>query len=124
MKLIAAVVIAVATVMGPCGPWQPSGSPRCDQVIPAQHYEIEAHGWKLDCNDHNEFAWPQGVTGWADSGSYTIFIRQSHIDDDRVLRKIAWHELGHVVFGERHITGVNEEWWADGYSYCREPISG
>ena len=66
------------------------------------------------------------MLGWTEHSSHTVWMWPDKMLDNRVLRKVAWHEVGHVVWERQGRTGtqVQEERWADGYAYCAEPIAG
>jgi len=98
---------------------EPTGHDRCDRLLIAQHVEIEAHGWRLRCDPADA---PH--LGWADRSTRTVWLWPDRMPDDRVLRRVAWHELGHIVAWERGVdgTGQQAEEWADAYSWCREPL--
>lgn len=121
------ILVLVAVVLTLTAACNPTGSPRCDQVLPAQNAAIAAHGWTLRCDpDAPDLRYdpPAWVQGYADPSKMVVALWPDRIASDLVLRKQAWHELGHVVFDDRPRGTVNEEWWADGFAWCVEPIAG
>lgn len=103
-----------------------TGSPRCDSLLPAQNAAIAAHGWTLRCDpDAPDLRYdpPAWVQGYADPSKMVVALWPDRIATDPLLRKTAWHELGHVVYDDRPRT-MNEELWADGFAWCVEPIAG
>lgn len=121
------LVLAVLAVI-PLAACEPTGHPRCDNLLGAQRFEIEARGWLLRCDPPASFHYDGGYqpSGWTDHKTRTVWLWPDRIPDDRVLIKTAWHELGHIVYGEHGYRGTqaDEERWADGYAWCREPIFG
>jgi len=123
----AAYVALPLLVAGALTACEPTGHPRCDALV-RQVVTADSFGYRIRCDATFPGTSNEGrsVLGWADHDSKTIWIWPNKITDDRVLRKIAWHEIGHVVWDRKGRTGTHdeEERWADGYAYCAEPIKG
>lgn len=117
MKLVRITVLAVlgASLLA-C---QPTGDVRCDRQWDIL-FEIEAEGWTIDCApDFDNIAGSgpregQRLGGWADHSRSTVWVWPEAMPTNDQLRKLMWHELGHVV-------GNTDETDADIYAYCREP---
>jgi hypothetical protein len=122
-----AVVVLALLVVGALAACQPTGHPRCD-ALTKQVMRAESFGYRIRCDASFPGTSNEGrsVLGWTDHDAKTLWIWPSKITDDRVLRKIAWHEIGHVAWDRQGRTGTQEaeERWADGYAYCAEPIKG
>ena len=123
---IIAILFVLTSVAG-LSACQPTGSARCDKLV-AQISRAEGLGYRLRCDAPFPGQSNSGrlVLGWTDHSTDTIWIWPARLLDDRALRKVAWHEVGHVVWERRHRSGTQaeEERWADGYAYCAEPIAG
>lgn len=121
---VAAVVLTFAAAISAC---QPTGHPRCD-ALKAQRAVAETLDFQIRCDADFPGVSGEGrsVLGWTDYKTRSIWLWTNKMGDDRVLRKVAWHELGHVVWDRKGLAGTQaaEERWADGYSYCTEPIAG
>ena len=121
--LILFVALGVAGLAG-C---QPTGNARCDKLT-AQIARADQNGYRLRCDAPFAGQANTGrlVLGWTDHATDTIWIWPERLVDSRALRKVAWHEVGHVVWERRNRSGTQaeEERWADGFAYCTEPIAG
>lgn len=118
------IVIVAATVLAAC---QPTGHPRCDDLT-RQRARADSYDYPIRCNATFSGVSNAGrsVLGWTDHDSDIIWLWPNKMTDSRVLRKVAWHEIGHVAWDRQGRSGTQaaEELWADGYSYCSEPIAG
>ena len=123
-RLTLVLLVLVAVSMGGC---QPTGNARCDKLT-AQIARADQYGYRLRCDAPFEGRTNTGLLalGWTDHATDTIWIWPKRLVDDRALRKVAWHEVGHVVWerSDRSGTQAAEELWADGFAYCTEPIAG
>ena len=122
-----AVILFVLAGVAGLTACQPTGNPRCDKLA-AQITRAEELGYRLRCDAPFPGQANGGrlVLGWTDHSADTIWIWPERLVDNRALRKVAWHEVGHVVWERRHLSGTQteEERWADGFAYCAEPIAG
>jgi hypothetical protein len=119
-----ALVLAVAlSVVAGC---QPTGDLRCDTLV-VQRARAEALGYRLRCDAPFSGVSSSGrsVLGWTEHDTHTIWLWPDKLSGN-ALRKVAWHEIGHVVWDRKghHGTQADEERWSDGYAYCAEPIKG
>lgn len=130
-RTVVRVVMGAALVAALAACQQPTGNPRCDRLLDPQQTGIEAHGYKLRCDptflpqadQTRPPTYEESIrVGWHDPSTKTIWMWPDRADDP-LLRKVAWHELGHIVFDERD-PAADAEWWADGYSWCRERVAG
>ena len=112
------VLLVAATLTG-C---QPTGHPRCD-ALKAQVATADAQGYRVRCDASFSGQSNAGhsVLGWTEHSSHTVWMWPDKMLDNRVLRKVAWHEVGHVVWERQGHAGsqLQEERWADGYAYSR-----
>lgn len=125
-KPIASALLAL-TVAASLGACQPTGNLRCDRLVrPVARASALGYEVRCDASFSGTSSAGQNVLGWTDHKTETIWLWPDKMKDDRVLRKVAWHEVGHVVWERRGYDGPqsNEERWADGYAYCAEPIKG
>ncbi|MEQ1788182.1 MAG: hypothetical protein ABL966_14100 [Acidimicrobiales bacterium] len=125
-KSIAAVLLTLVVMTG-LGACRPTGDLRCDQLVrPVARASALGYEVRCDATFSGTSSAGQNVLGWTDHKTQTIWLWPDKMTDDRVLRKVAWHEVGHVVWERRDYSGPqsNEERWADGYAYCAEPIKG
>lgn len=132
MSRLAVVFVLVAGLaVAAC---QPTGSPRCDSALPAQNQSIDDHGAVLRCDpsyDADEPANAIFVVQW-NRAEPIVWIWDRRVDDDRVLRVLAWIGDGEVVARARgmvpssYSAGVPAAAavWAGHYAYCREIIPG
>lgn len=115
---------------GLAGCQRPTGNGWCDRALGAQNEAINSHGWTLRCDPSApdlQYDPPSWVQGFADPAKMVVALWPDRISSEPLLRKTAWHELGHVVFDDRPRGGSGqsyEEWWADGFAWCVEPIAG
>lgn len=95
---------------------QPTGSPRCD-ANPRALAVAEIERYVIDCTP----GFTSSVVGWADHDRRTLWVWPEKILSDKALTFVLWHELGHVVWERMGYDKpqATEEWWADGYAYCR-----
>ncbi len=119
-----ALALLVGGALAAC---EPTGNARCD-ALGAQRVAAERLDYPIKCDAKVEGVANDGrsVLGWTDHENRTIWLWPTKMTDDRVLRKVAWHELGHVAWDVlgRKGTQADEERWADGFAYCSEPIKG
>ncbi len=121
------LAVLAVTVAGSLAACQPTGHPRCDRLT-SPNAKAEAFGYRVRCNATFPGVSTSGksVLGWTDHANRTIWLWPGKMGDDRVLRKVAWHEVGHVAWDRLKKSGTQatEEKWAEGYAYCAEPIKG
>lgn len=113
LTLLATLGLAVAVLAG-CEAH--TGSARCDRLLLGQAIILADHGWTLDCTPgFSNYSASQGryVAAWTDWQHRTVWVWPTYgnMTDDRVLQKVAQHELGHVLYGPSEQTA---EW----FSYC------
>jgi hypothetical protein len=122
-----AVALLALTISAGLAACQPTGSARCDK-LQATLAQAESYGYRVRCDATfpGVSSTGQNVLGWTDHTTKTIWMWPAKMTDQRVLRKVAWHEVGHIAWTRQHRTGTQsaEERWADGYAYCAEPIQG
>ncbi len=126
VKRIATALLALS-VSGGLAACQPTGNPRCDALVgPVSRADSFGYRVRCDASFPGVSSTGQNVLGWTDHKTKTVWMWPNKMKDDRVLRKVAWHEVGHIVWTRQHRQGTQaeEERWADGYSYCAEPIPG
>lgn len=112
-RLAALALLALGLAASSCAH---TGSTRCDRVLVGQATILESKGWRLDCTPgFSNYSAGEGryVAAWTDRSHRTVWIWPGYgnMTDDRVLQKVAQHELGHVLFGDSEQTA---EW----FSYC------
>jgi hypothetical protein len=121
---LAALVLLASAAAAAC---QPTGHPRCDALV-AQRVLADDLGYQIRCDPDFPGTSPTGraIVGWAEHDERILWLWPDRMTDTRVLRKIAWHELGHVVWDRQGRTGTqaDEERWADGFSWCQEQLAG
>ena len=92
-----------------------TGNARCDKLT-AQIARADQNGYRLRCDAPFAGQANTGrlVLGWTDHATDTIWIWPERLVDSRALRKVAWHEVGHVVWERRNRSGTQaeEERWA------------
>lgn len=107
-SLLVLLVVAVFVTVG-CND---THSARCNDVLLSQNTFLDKHGWRLECGAGGGVK-PDGTfaRGWTDFATNTVYLWPDQMPDDRVLRKVAQHELGHVLYG-------HDETTAELFSYC------
>lgn len=132
LYLLALVMVAVAIAIASAG-CEDTHSTRCNDLLGRQNHSItDLHGWHFECAP--PFSAPSSESGWANESSRaggaiprTVYLWPGLVDDDRLLRILAWHEDGHVVESIRGLSfstqGAREE-WASRYAWCEEEIYG
>lgn len=102
---------ATAVVVPACNE---THSQRCNEVLVVPNLVMEAHGWHLECVPQMPDKRPDGTLarGWTDSKTKTVNLWPDDMPDDRVLIHVAWHELGHVLYG-------SDERTAELFSWCK-----
>ena len=122
--LAAVLALAVAGTLAAC---EPTGHPRCDALWgPVSRAESLGYRVRCDASFPGTSSTGQSILGWTDHAKRTIWLWPAKMRDDRVLRKVAWHEVGHAAWERQGRSGTQsaEEQWADGYAYCAERIAG
>lgn len=125
------VVLAIALAVSAC---QPTGSTRCDSVLVPQNVSIGDHGAVLRCDpsyDPDEPATAIFIVQW-NRERPIVWLWPDRIDDDRVLRLLAWIGDGEVVAHARGMVPATYKAgvpasvavWAGHYAWCREQIPG
>jgi hypothetical protein len=122
-----AVILISLVALGGLAACEPTGHPRCD-ALHKQVARAESFGYHVRCDPSFPAVSGTGrsIVGWTDHANKTIWMWPDRMPDSRALRKVAWHEVGHIVWDRQNRAGTqaDEERWVDGYSYCAEPIQG
>ncbi len=123
--IIGGAALAAGSVLAAC---EPTGVARCDTELVAQRAFAKAkYGARITCKPHGDLE-PESaaVLGWADHKNKIVNIWAAQIKDNRVLKVVASHELGHLEFEKqkREGTKAQREDFAWKYAWCMTPLDG